>query len=264
MKFLNNKIIMAGAFAMLGLSASLAHAEDRLIRFGSDAAYPPFEWTEPSGEITGFDIDIAKAMCAKLEAKCTFTNQGWNGIIPALRAKKYDVIASSMSVTPERERAVAFTNKVWSTPNVMIGKKESDITPTAEGTKGKDVGVQQGTIQDRYAAKYFKDAKLKRYQTYEDATNDLKAGRVQAVFGDAGVSEFFLKHNADSGLVQLGDIVPTKSDPEIFGPGTAFAVRKDDKQLLADLNKALDEIIKDGTYKKINDKYFSFDAYDEK
>ncbi|KGF32507.1 transporter substrate-binding domain-containing protein [Oligella urethralis] len=257
------KKLFGATLLSFALASSLAQAQERTIRFGSDATYPPFESTTPSGEIVGFDIDLAKAMCERLKATCTFQNQGWDGIIPALRAKKFDVIASSMSVTPERERAVAFTQKVWSIPNPLFGKKGLKAEPTKEGTKGLTIGVQQGVIQDVYATKYFTEANIRRYKTFEDAANDLVTGRLDAVFADSGVANQFLEGPRGQDYEVLGDPIPTSADEAIFGKGTAFAVRKEDKELLADLNRAFDEIRADGTYDKIAKEYFDYDVYDE-
>ncbi|ETD69607.1 amino acid ABC transporter substrate-binding protein [Pelistega indica] len=257
---LKKKFISLSVLAMIAMSGA-ANAEERLIRFGNDATYPPFEYTTPSGEIVGFDIDLAKAMCEKLQAKCTFQNQAWDGIIPALRAKKFDVIASSMSITEERKKAVAFTQKIWTTPNPIFGKKGTKADPSKEGTKGLDLGVQQGTIQDKYATKYFTDANIKRYKTFEDAVKDLVTGRVQIVFADNGVTDEFLKSDSGKDFAILGEPLPSSADKEIFGEGTGFAVRKEDKQLLDDLNKAFEAIRADGTYDKIAKKYFTYDVY---
>lgn len=255
------KLALSALSLTLLAASSAAIAKDRVIRFGSDATYPPFESTTPSGEIVGFDIDIAKAMCERLQAKCTFQNQAWDGIIPALRAKKFDVIASSMSITPERKKAVAFTQKIWTTPNPLIGKEGLKADTTPEGTKGLDLGIQQGTIQDKYATKYFTGANIKRYKTFEDAVKDLVTGRVQAVFADSGVADEFLNGPNGKGFSIIGTPLPSSADLEIFGEGTGFAVRKGDKQLLDDLNRAFDEIRADGTYDKIAKKYFSYDVY---
>ncbi|NOL49971.1 transporter substrate-binding domain-containing protein [Pelistega europaea] len=255
------KKFILGTAALAVFAAGSAMAAEKTIRFGSDATYPPFESTTPTGEIVGFDIDLAKAMCERMKATCTFQNQSWDGIIPALRAKKFDVIASSMSITPERKKAVAFTQKIWTTPNPLIGKKGLKADTTPEGTKGLELGIQQGTIQDKYATKYFKDANIKRYKTLEDALKDLVTGRVQAVFADSGVADEFLAGPNGKDFAIIGTPLPSSADLEIFGEGTGFAVRKQDKELLDALNKAFDEIRADGTYDKIAKKYFSYDVY---
>ena len=158
---------------------------------------------------------------------------------------------------------MAFTQKVWSTPNPLFGKKGTQAEPTKEGTKGLTIGVQQGVIQDNYATKYFTDATLRRYKTFEDAANDLVTGRLDAVFADSGVADEFLNSPRGADYEVLGDPIPTSADEAIFGKGTAFAVRKEDKDLLADLNRAFDEIRADGTYDKIAKEYFDYDVYDE-
>lgn len=236
-------------------------AQERVIRFGSDATYPPFEYTSPDGEILGFDIDLAKAICEKLKAKCTFQNQAWDGIIPALRAKKFDVIASSMAATPERRKAVDFTQKFWSIPSLLIGREGLKAAPTPEGTKGLDLALQQGTIQDKYASTYFKEANIRRYKSFEDAMKDLVTGRVQVAFATGGAIDKFLAGPHGKDFIVLGDPLPSSTDRKILGEGTGFAVRKGDKQLLDDLNRAFDAIRADGTFDKIAKKYFTYDVY---
>ncbi|MDO5653888.1 MAG: transporter substrate-binding domain-containing protein [Brachymonas sp.] len=243
--------------------ASVA-APERTIRFGSDATYPPFESTAANGEIIGFDIDLAKAMCEEMKAKCTFTNQNWDGIIPALQAKKYDVIASSMSVTPDRAKVVLFTQMIWSTPSLFVGKTGSTLDTTPAGLKGVDLGVQQGTVQDTYATKHFPDAKIKRYKSIEDAINDLGTGRLKAVFADGGVVTHLVDGSSpDKGFESVGTPVPNSADEDILGAGTAFAVRKEDTALADELNKAFDAIRANGTYKTLADKYFKFEVYNK-
>ncbi|MGL4767078.1 MAG: lysine/arginine/ornithine ABC transporter substrate-binding protein [Formosimonas sp.] len=232
------------------------------IKFGTDATYAPFESTSPSGEIVGFDIDLAKAMCEEMKAKCTFANQAWDGIIPNLNTKKYDVIASSLDITPERKLEVRFTQKVWSAPSRFVAKTGSTLVTTPDGLKGKSIGVQQGTSQEKYVKKYFPDAKVKAYKTIEDSYNDLTAKRIDVVFADGVVlTEGFLKKPAGKDYAQLGDDIPAAADPAILGEGTGFAVRKDDVALADKLNKAFDAIRANGKYKTIADKYFNFDIY---
>ena len=232
------------------------------IKFGSDASYAPFEFTAPSGEITGFDIEVAKAMCEELKATCTFQNQDWGGIIPSLLAKKYDVIASSMDITAERQKSVAFTKKIWQAPSKFVSKEGSTLQTTPEGLKGKMIGVQQGTSQDFYLTKYFKDSVIKRYKTLDAAQNDLVNKRVEVVFADGvTVSDGFLKKPTGKGFAQVGADVTSAADKAILGDGTGFAVRKEDTELLAKLNTAFDAIRANGKYKTIADKYFNFDIY---
>ena len=242
--------------------AAPAAAAPLTIKFGSDATYAPFEFTSPSGEITGFDIEIAKAMCEELKATCTFQNQDWDGIIPSLLAKKYDVIASSMDITAERKKSVAFTQKIWQAPSKFVAKAGSTLQTTPEGLKGKLVGVQQGTSQDFYITKYFKDSMIKRYKTLEAAQKDLVNNRYEVLFADGvTVSDGFLKTPAGKGFAQVGADVASSADSAILGEGTGFAVRKEDTALLASLNKAFEAVRANGKYNEIAKKYFDFDIY---
>ena len=243
-------------------AANGAQASALTIRFGSDASYAPFEFTTPEGEITGFDIEIAKAMCEELKATCTFQNQDWDGIIPGLLAGKYDVIASSLDITEERQKSVAFTQKIWQAPSRFVAKEGSTLQTTPEGLKGVAIGVQQGTSQDFYVTKHYKDSVIKRYKSLEAAQNDLVNKRVEVVFADGfTVTDGFLKKPAGAGFAQLGEDVTSAADKAILGDGTGFAVRKDDTELLAKLNQAFEAVRASGKYKTIADKYFEFDIY---
>lgn len=243
-------------------AAATETTTEKVIRFGTDATYPPFESTAPNGDIIGFDIDIAKAMCAEMQAKCTFTNQDWDGIIPALLAKKYDVIASSMSVTPARQKAVLFTQMIWGTPSLFVGKTDTDVTDnSAQALKGVDIGVQQGTVQDNYLTKYYGESNIKRYKTVEDAIADLGTGRLKVVFADGGVVTHLVDGTSDQGYTIAGEPVPNAVDEEIFGAGTAFAVRPEETALAEELNKAFDAVRTSGKYNEIAAKYFKFDVY---
>lgn len=237
-------------------------AEKLTLKIGTDATYAPFELTNAAGEIEGFDIDIAKEVCAEIKAECTFMNQEFDSIIAGLTAKKYDMIVSSLSVTPERKLSVLFTDKVWEAPNRFAAKAGSTFENTPEGLKGKTIGVQLGTIQETYIKKHYKDSTFKSYKTIEDVYNDLKANRVDAIFVD-GVTlvDGFLKKPAGKDFAQLGADVMGSVDPETLGTGTAFAVRKEDTELADKVNKALATIRSSGKYKAINDKYFDFDIY---
>lgn len=249
-----------GATAAAGTTAPAG--EKRQLKIGSDATYAPFESTNPSGEIVGFDIDIAKELCAEIKAECTFVNQDFDGIIAGLNAKKYDMIVSSLSITPARKLEVRFTDKIWDAPSRFAAKAGSTLQTTPEGLKGKTVGVQMGTIQETYIKKYYPDSKVKSYKTVEGVYNDLTANRTDVIFVDGvTVVDGFLNKPAGKGFAQLGADVPAAADTAILGEGTGFAVRKEDEALANDLNKAFDTIRKNGKYKEINDKYFKFDIY---
>ncbi len=232
------------------------------VRIGVEGAYPPFSFVKPDGELAGFDIDIAKALGKAMGVEVTLVAQDWDGIIPGLLAKKYDAIIASMSVTEERLKKVAFSNKYYQTPAKFVVKKGMIEKFSREAIKGKSVGVQRATIHDKYLTdNYGNDVDVKRYGTQDEAYLDLTAGRLDLILADSvALSDGFLKKDEGKDYMFIG---PDLSDPKWFGNGAGIAIRKEDKELVQMFNKAIDTIRADGTYKTIQDKYFDFNVYGE-
>ncbi len=251
------------AMVGFGLAAAMAVAQpvkaEDVLRIGVEGAYPPFSWKEADGTLKGFDIEIAEALCDKMGRQCELIEQDWDGIIPALLAKKYDAIIASMSITPERKKRVDFSNKYYNTPAKFVAHKDADYEPTPEGMAGKTVGVQRGTIHQCYMEKVFPDTDLQFYATQEEIFLDLAAGRIDAQISDSiQALEGFLETDDGVDYAFLGG---DQFDLECHGEGAGIAVRKGEEELIAALNTAIQAIREDGTYKAINDKYFDFDIY---
>ena len=257
------KLIFTVLFITFTAAATAAVANDwSKVRIGVEGAYPPFSYMTPGGELAGFDIDIAKALGEAMGAEVTLIAQDWDGIIPALLAKKYDAIIASMSITEERKQKVAFSNKYYQTPAKFITKKGMIGDFSKEAIKGKRVGVQRATIHDRYLTdNYGNDVEIKRYGTQDEAYLDLTAGRVDMLLADSvALSDGFLKKPEGAEYEFVG---PDLSDPKWFGDGAGIAIRKEDKDLVEKFNMAIEKIRSDGTYKAIQDKYFDFNVYGE-
>ena len=255
------KFISAVFVAALALGAAQADAKDwKKVRVGVEGAYPPFSEITADGKLVGFDIDIANALCEEMKVECELITQDWDGIIPALQARKYDAIIASMSITEERKKKVDFTNKYYNTPAKFVRKKGSGIEITKEGMKGKTVGVQRATIHDNFITEVYGDTvNIKRYGTQDEAYLDAVAGRVDLLLADSvAMDEGFLKTDAGKDFEFVG---PDFSDPKYFGDGAGIAVRKGDDDLRQMLNQAIDAIRANGKYKAIQDKYFDFDVY---
>lgn len=254
--------LIASVFVLaLALAGSQTEAKEwKKIRIGVEGAYPPFSEVGPDGQLKGFDIDIANALCAELKAECSLVPQDWDGIIPALLARKYDAIIASMSITEERKKKVAFTKKYYNTPAKFARKKGSGIEISKAGLSGKTVGVQRATTHDNFVTGEFGEAvKIKRYATQDEAYLDAVAGRVDLLLADSvAMEDGFLKTDSGKGFEFVG---PGYSDPKYFGEGAGIAVRKKDKDLAAKLNGAIKAIRANGTYAKINNKYFAYDVY---
>jgi polar amino acid transport system substrate-binding protein len=256
---ISKRLAMAASAAVIALMASTAMAAGEKIVIGTEGAYPPFNNLESDGSLTGFDIDIAKALCEEMKAECTFVTQDWDGIIPALISKKFDAIIASMSITAERKEKVDFTNKYYNTPPAIVVPKDSPITEATEDAfDGKTLGAQSATTHSNYAEAHLKKSELKLYPTSEEYKLDIANGRIDGVVDDVVVLSEWLK-TADGACCKLLGVLPV--DPVINGEGVGIAVRKGDDALREKFNAAIDAIRKNGKYKEINDKYFPFDVY---
>ncbi|UYU33140.1 arginine ABC transporter substrate-binding protein ArtJ [Siccibacter colletis] len=233
--------------ALLASAFSATAAEK--ISFASSATYPPFESLDANNQIVGFDIDLAKALCKQMQAECTFTNQAFDSLIPALKFKKYDAVISGMDITPERSKQVAFSAPYYANSAVVIAKKGA--FSSFDQLKGKRIGMENGTTHQKYLQDKHPEVKTVAYDSYQNAIIDLKNGRLDGVFGDTAVVNEWLKTNP-----QLGTATDKVTDPQYFGTGLGIAVRPDNIALLKKLNDALEAIKADGTYQKINDQWF--------
>jgi len=230
------------------------------ITIATEGAYPPFNYTDQNGQLVGFEVDLAKALCQKMNVECVMVGQDWDGLIPALQSGKFDAIMAGMSITPERKQQVDFSNKYISTPTRFVAKKGSDFTITAAGLAGKRVGAQRATIHEGFLRRLFPQATIVLYDTLENAHLDMVGGRLDLILADSvALNEGFLKTAAGQNYEFVG---PSYTEPkDILGEGVGIAVRKGDTSLLNAFNQAITQVRADGTFKKINDRYFDFDVY---
>lgn len=256
MKFL---AIGLAALVLAGAAGQARAADYSKLRVGVEGAYPPFSVAGPDGKLTGFDIDIANALCDQMKAQCTQVTMDFDAMIPSLNARKIDMVIASMSITEERKRAVAFSDRYYITPAQLVAKKGAALMLTPEGLKGKKIGVQRSTIHDRFATDFFKQSQIVRYTKQDDVFLDLASGRLDVSLVDkVAVSHGFLKTPQGKDFELIGQ---TYNDPKYFGDGAGVALRKSDTELRDKLNAAIQAIRANGTYKKIQDKYFEFDVY---
>ncbi|RQS03407.1 ABC transporter substrate-binding protein [Burkholderia sp. Bp9002] len=253
------KLVMAVALA---LTAGAACAKDpAVLRFGVDPSYAPFESLAPDGTLVGFDIDLGNAICERMKVRCVWVENAFDGMIPALKARKFDGVLSSMSVTGKRLAQIAFTDKINDVPPRLVARRGTNLLPAAESLKGKSVGVEQGSTQETYARTYWepKGVIVRAYQTQDLAYQDLLSGRLDASLQSSVQADLgFLKTAKGAGFEFAG---PPLHDPKTLGVGSAIGVRKDDDALRQRINQALASLIQDGTYQRIAKKYFSFDIY---
>ena len=259
-----NKQIIALSLVLAFSSVSTAFAAiPKNVRIGTDPTYAPFESKNAQGELVGFDIDLAKELCKRIETNCTFVENPLDALIPSLKAKKIDAIMSSLSITEKRQKEIAFSDKLYAADSRLIAVKGSPVQPTLESLKGKHIGVLQGSTQEAYANAEWrsKGIDVVPYANQDLIYSDLAAGRLDAAFQDeTAASEGFLKLPAGKGYQFAG---PSVKNKQYFGDGTGIGLRKDDVELKAAFDKALAEMRKDGTYDKFAKKYFDFNVYGE-
>ncbi len=259
MNLITRSMIPVIGLALLIVVASVTFAQGKKIRIGVEGAYPPFSQIDPSGKLSGFDIDIANAICAELKVECVMVQQAFDGMIPALQSRKIDAVIASMSITEERRKAVEFSDKYYQTPARFVVKTGAKIEISGSGLKGKKIGVQRSTTHDKFATDTFKDAQIVRYTKQDEVFLDMAAGRVDAALVDMIAAQTgFLKTPQGKNFEFTG---PVYEEPKYFGVGAGVAMRKNDVELRNNINSAIAAMRANGTYKKIQDKYFDFDVY---
>jgi polar amino acid transport system substrate-binding protein len=246
--------LAAAAALTLAMGVSAAFAQDT-IKFGVAAEpYKPFTVKGADGNWTGWEVDLRDAVCREIKVKCEWVETAWDGIIPALLAKKFDVIWSSMTITEERAKTISFTDKYYKTGTAILAAKDAKLTADEAGLTGKVLGAQVSTTQLDYANKYFKGVvkELKTYQTQDEVNQDLAAGRIDAQIVDSIPGQDFV--NSDAGkacCIYVGDV---KDDLELLGPGQGAGLRKEDNELREKINAAIKKIRASG-------EYFTMDIY---
>lgn len=240
-------------------SASIYAADVNELRVGMDPTYEPFEYKTPDGKLVGFEVDIANALCVELKKRCVFVESSWTGIIPSLLANKYDVILSSLGMTEERQKTIAFTNQYYRSPSRVIVKRGSGIDGSVASLKGKRIGVLKGSAQETYANKVYakSGSTVVGYATTQDSYLDMTSGRLDALVANVlEVKPALLDKPEGKSFEFAGtDLI----DPAVFA-GVGGGLRKEDVKLKEELNAAIQTIQKNGTYSKIAAKYFDFDV----
>jgi octopine/nopaline transport system substrate-binding protein len=278
--FTKSVILGASLAAALALGP-VAHAKDwKTVVIGMEGGYDPWNLTDSSGKIVGFEVDLANDLCKRVGVECKIIAQDWDGMIPGLKAGKFDVIMDGMSITDERKKEIDFSKPYAAPPAAFMAAKDSDIAkalgagkvvnaakdPKAgeaaikavqAALKGKTIGVQSSTTHANFANKYLKDiATIKEYKTTDDRDLDLKAGRI-----DIGLDDYpTVAATLDKPDAKDFIIVGPEFIGDVFGVGEGMGLRKSDADLTAKFDKALDAAFADGSVKKYSMKWFKIDT----
>lgn len=242
--------------ALLSVSA-VSQASD-VLRFGVDPTFPPFESKNPDGSLTGYDIEMGEALCQQLQAKCEWVETSFDGIIPALKANKFDAILSAMMVNEKRKKQVDFTYELFHGQSFLIARKGALKSADPADLHGKVIGVEQGSLQADYGKVHYvrKGVRVNNYPNSQLMIQDLKMGRIDAVILTKVVADYSLfKKSFGSQFAIVGDEL---KDASVFGPNyNAIGLRKGDSALQTKLNSALAALRQNGTYQEIYHHYFS-------
>ncbi|MFG0214248.1 ABC transporter substrate-binding protein [Brevibacillus porteri] len=214
--------------------------------YAMSGVYKPFSFKE-NGQLTGFDVEIGQALAEKMGMNVVPITNPFETIIPGLDAKKYDAVIGSLTVTPERQKAVLFTNPYYRSGSQIFVQEGNTTIKSKEDLKGKKIGVVKASNYLDWAKKLTDEDKITQYDSDITALLDLPTGRLDAVITDQVVGLRFIKEGGGK-VIDVGE--PLSFDEQ------AIAVRLGDQEAVDRLNKALDEIVKDGTYEKISQKWF--------
>jgi polar amino acid transport system substrate-binding protein len=238
------------------LAAAVSQTGWRTVRIASEGARPPYNYLEHN-KLAGFEIDLARDLCARMKVSCSFMAEDWDGLIPGLLAHRYDAIMAAMEITDGAREKIAFTKPYIRMPSAFLTLKEHatlDMSPA--GLTGKTIGVESGSDQQGYVEDVYKQSEIRPYATLEEAILDLAEGRIDTVIAEKDAIADFMKKRKEGQCCVIAADVPY--DAVYFGDGIGIGLRKEDKTLKAMFEKALDSCMADGTFARIRAKYFDF------
>ncbi len=256
------QVALCAALGLAGLATTAAAAT---LKIGTEGGYPPWSMVDASGQVTGFDADVGHALCQKLDMKCRFVVQAFDSLIPALQAERFDLVISGMSVTAERAKVISFSIPYATEDSAFVLPVGSPLLQAADqqsllqGLAGKRVGVQSGTTQGAFLQKYAPDMQIKTYETQDQMQMDLSAGRLDATFSEVTPQSQFLDTSGKGKFALADYVVKSSADPDILGLGIGAGIHKNNTALKAKVDKALCELIGDGTIKASSKKWFGVD-----
>ena len=252
---------IAGLLAVPSLAAPPLK-DWRTVRIGIDSANPPFSSVSPDQVPSGFDVAIAKALCDHMKVTCIFVPEARDALLPALLLRRSDAVVSSVLITEDGKKAVDFTDKYYSMAArfaVTTASGLTDISPDA--MQSKSVGAVQGSRFAVYLTEVYapKGAIVKLYKTEAEAFADMRDGRLNALLG--GAIRLYRWFDEGTGGRCCRFAGPDIRNLKYLGEGAGIAIRKEDGELRDMFNKALADILRDGTYEKVNAGYFNFLVY---
>jgi octopine/nopaline transport system substrate-binding protein len=274
-------LTVSAVMGFAALAATTVEAKEwKSVTIATEGAYEPWNLTLPGGKLGGFEPELIQNVCDRIKIQCKLVTQDWDGMIAGLQAGKFDVLMDAISVTPEREKIIAFSRPYASTPAAFVAASSSGLAKQAgtgqivkltgdpkqdkptvdalrQSLKGKTIGIQSGTVYTKFIDTNFKDiATIREYKTAPEHDLDLVAGRIDVAFDDTTYWATAFAKPDNKGLAFAG---PQLAGP-VWGPGEALAFRQADKDLKAKFDEGIAAALADGTVKKLSLKWLKVDA----
>ncbi|MER9963283.1 transporter substrate-binding domain-containing protein [Mesorhizobium sp. M0045] len=251
---------------------------ERALSIATEGASPPWDGTDANGELYGYDVDVGRELCRRINIKCSFVAQDWDGIIPALVVGKFDVIMSGMAITEKRKQSIAFSVPYAGGFNQFVVRKELgldagdtkqrvNLSTVGEKEKaaiehvrttlsGKAIGVLRSSNSEAVLKDLFGDVvTIRSYDSLDNLKLDLAAGRI-----DGGLADFFTWRDfLETPAGSIAEFFGPELKGGLWGPGVGAGMRKDDTELLTKFNAAIDAATKDGTLTALSIKWFKTD-----
>ncbi|SFT51540.1 transporter substrate-binding domain-containing protein [Halomonas saccharevitans] len=249
---------LKSAIAAATLSLAVTAQASEPLKVGiSGEPYPPFTFKAASGDWTGFEVDLALALCDAMGRNCEITPTGWSGIIASLNAERIDMIMNSMSITAKRQRVIDFTRPYYFTPGAYVAADEREMN-SPEDLDGLVMGVQAATTNATYARRALRDSgvDIRLYNQAEQVNNDLLSGRLDVILADEIAMLQFLDRDEAEGF----EIKATAPRHAAYGEGVGIGLRQADDELEASLNDAIATVIEDGTCASLSEQYLGTDV----
>lgn len=240
-------------------AASAAPART-IIRFLTDSDYPPFDYVDEEGTLTGFNIDVARALCLELEVACDIQTRDWSGLLPALARGEADAVIASIAINPRTLRDADFTDRYYATPARFVTRKDAEpIEISPEGLESRRIAVVKGTAHEAYAQAFFRDSQIVSFETHEAAREALVGSSVDVLFGDGVGLMLWITGTLANGCCEFRG--GPYYDDRYFGDGVGIAVRKGDETLRSQLNRAIAKLRAGGRFEELLLRYFPLKVF---
>lgn len=250
---------------IVAASATIASAEDGVLRVGTEGDAPKFSMADANGNVTGFDADIANDLCAQMKVKCEFVVQTFSSLVPSMDSDRFDVIISGLGITAEREKKIDYSIPYATTPLYFVTAKDSpmaglkSLSEIEKAGDEKSVGVVTGTTYAKFIEERMKGADLKTYDSTTQMTADLASGRLDVAFGDSPTWVDFLASPDGANFTRIDVKIMSKDDPSVLGRGMGVGMRKGNTELKTKVDAALCAMINGGQVKEASMRWFQDD-----